>query len=338
MKKAVLFGDRKAGVVDVSDPQPKEDWGVVKVHVAPMCTEFKAFVAGHKGESLGHEAAGEVVAVAQPGRVKVGDRVVVQPLYACGKCELCIAGEYIHCERNYDFDQFAGSPQGKATMAQFLLKPDWLLSSIPEAVSYERASLACCALGPSFGAFQTMGVSAFDTVLITGAGPVGLGGVVNARFRGARVVVVESVPFRVDRAKQLGAVCVVDPTSPGALQEITELTHGKGVDCALDCSGTVEAERLCIDATRRKGKVVFVGESTRDLPIRVGPDLLRKGLTVIGNWHYNLADFPRIMQVIQESPVIDLLVSHVMPMSKIQEALELSAAHQTAKVILKPWE
>lgn len=338
MKKAVLLGDRKAGLVDVPDPQPKEDWVVVKVHVAPMCTEYKAFVAGHKAESLGHEAAGEVVAVAQPGRVKIGDRVVVQPQYACGKCELCIAGEYIHCERNYDFDQFTGSPDGKATMAQFLLKPDWLLSLIPEAVSYERASLACCALGPSFGAFQTMGVSSYDTVLITGAGPVGLGGVVNARFRGARVVVVESVPFRVERARQLGAACVVDPTSPDALQEITELTHGKGVDCALDCSGTVEAERLCIDGTRRKGKVAFVGESTRDLPIRVGPDLLRKGLTIIGNWHYNLADYPIIMQVILESPLMDLLISHVMPMSKIQEALELSASHQTAKVILKPWE
>jgi threonine dehydrogenase-like Zn-dependent dehydrogenase len=338
MKKAVLLGDRQAGLVDVPDPQPKEDWVVVKVHAAPMCTEYKSFVAGHKADFLGHEAAGEVAAVAQPGRVKVGDRVVVMPQYPCGKCALCVAGDYIHCEHNADFARFTGSPEGSATMAQYLLKPSWLLPAIPDGVSYERASLACCALGPSFGAFQSMGLSAFDTVLITGAGPVGLGAVVNARFRGARVLVVESVPWRVERARQMGAACVIDPGDPDALAQIRDLTDGRGVDCALDCSGTVQAERLCIDAARRKGRVAFVGESTDDLPIRVGPDLLRKGLTIIGSWHYNLRYFPAIMQVIQESPLIDRLIRHVLPMSRIQEAFELSASHETAKVILKPWE
>src|ERR1051326_1036994 len=98
MKKAVILGDRKPGRVEVPDPQPKEDWAVVKVHVAPMCTEYKSFVSGQKVEQLGHEAAGEVVAVAQPGRVRLGDRVVVMPVYPCGKCPLCISGDYIHCE------------------------------------------------------------------------------------------------------------------------------------------------------------------------------------------------------------------------------------------------
>ncbi|MBI3923375.1 MAG: zinc-binding dehydrogenase [Armatimonadetes bacterium] len=338
MRKAVISGERKAGLVDVPDPQPVQNWVVVKVHAAPVCTEYKAFLEGQKSDFLGHEAAGEVVAVAQPSRVKMGDRVVVQPLYPCGKCELCVAGEYIHCENGYDFDRFTGSPEGKATMAQYLLKPDWMLSPIPEAVSYERASLACCALGPSFGAFNTMGVSAFDTVLIAGAGPVGLGAVINARFRGARVIVAESVPYRVEKAKELDAEAVIDPNDSGAVEKIRELTKGKGVDCALDCAGNVPAERLCIDAACRKGKVAFVGECHAELPIRVGPDLLRKGLTVLGNWHYNLADFPLIMQVIQRLPLVGKLISHIMPLGRIQEALELSASHQTAKVILKPWE
>jgi threonine dehydrogenase-like Zn-dependent dehydrogenase len=110
------------------------------------------------------------------------------------------------------------------------------------------------------------------------------------------------------------------------------------VDCALDCSGVVQAQRLGIDATHRKGQMAFVGESTDELPIRVGPDMLRKGLTLVGSWHYNLSDFPAIMQIIQESPLIDRLLSHVLPLSRIQEAFELSASHQAAKIILKPWE
>jgi threonine dehydrogenase-like Zn-dependent dehydrogenase len=337
MKKAVLFGDRKAGLVEVPDPQPKEDWAVVKVHAAPMCAEYKSFAAGDKADFLGHEAAGEVVAIAQPGRVKLGDRVVVMPQYPCGKCPLCVAGDYIHCERCYDFAAFTGSPEGSATYAQYLLKPAWLLPAIPDDVSYEKGSLACCGLGPSFGAFQAMGVSAFDTVLITGAGPVGLGAVVNARFRGARVIVAESVPWRVQRALDMGAVAVLDPRDD-PLQRILDLTGGLGVDCALDCAGNPAAERLCIDAARRKGKVAFVGESGSDLAIRISPDMIRKGLTLIGSWHYNLRDFTGIMKVIRESPIIDLLISHVLPMSRIQDAFELSASNETAKVILKPWE
>ena len=338
MKRAVLLGDRKAGIVEAPDPQPKDDWVLVQVHAAPMCTEYKRFAAGDKAGFLGHEAAGEVIAVAQPGQVGVGDRVVVMPQFPCGRCQLCIAGDYIHCEHNLDFAGIHGSPEGSATMAQYLLKPGWLLPKIPDGVGYERASLACCALGASFGACQAMGLGASDTVLVTGAGPVGLGAIVNARFRGARVIVVESAPWRVERARQLGAADVLDPGQAGIVEAIRDLTEGKGVDYALDCSGTVQAERLCLDATRRKGQVGFVGECSEDLAIRVSPDLIRKGLRLIGSWHYNLADFPSVMRVIRESPLIDRLISHVLPMSRIQEGLELLAARQAAKVILKPWE
>ncbi|MGQ9632235.1 MAG: zinc-dependent alcohol dehydrogenase [bacterium] len=338
MKKAVLLGDRRAALVEVPDPKPKEDWALVRVHAAPMCTEYKRFVAGQKADFLGHEAAGEVVAVDQPCRVEVGDRVVVMPLYPCGKCSLCVSGDYIHCENNYDFAQFTGSPEGSATMAQYLLKPSWLLPKIPDGVSYEHASLACCALGPSFGAFDLMGVDAFDTVLIAGAGPVGLGAVVNARFRGARVIVVEPEPWRAKRAVELGAEIALDPNRGNVVGQVRELTDGKGVDKAIDCAGAVEAQRLCIDAARRKGKVAFVGECTDDLKIKVSPDMIRKGLTLYGSWHYNLSLFSDVMKVIQRSPAIDRLISHVLPMSRIQEAMELSASHKSAKIILKPWE
>lgn len=338
MKQAAILGERNAALIDVSDPRPKDNWVLVKVHAAPMCAEYKGFVAGRPSSYLGHEAAGEVVAVAQPGRVRVGDRVVVMPQYPCGTCALCVTGEYIHCEQTVDFTAFTGAPEGRATMAQYLLKPDWLLPRIPEGVSYEHAALACCALGPSFGALEGMGVSAFDTVLITGAGPVGLGAVVNARFRGARVIVVESVAWRAARARAMGAAAVLDPRDETALPQIRALTDGRGVDATLDCSGNVAAQRLGIDATRRKGQVTFIGECSEPLTLRASPDLIRKGLTLRGSWHYNLTHFPRIMHVIQESPLIPLLLSHVLPMSRIQEAFELSASHETAKVVLKPWE
>ena len=70
--------------------------------------------------------------------------------------------------------------------------------------------------------------------------------------------------------------------------------------------------------------MAFVGECSQDLPIKVSPDLIRKGLLVSGNWLYNMQDYEGVMQVIAESPLIDKLISHVMPMSKIQEGFRSS--------------
>jgi L-iditol 2-dehydrogenase len=336
MKQAAITGTRRATLVDRPDPMPHDDWVVVKVHAAPMCTEYKRFVTGEPTDSLGHEAAGEVVAIARPGRLKVGDRVAVMPLYGCGCCNLCVSGDYIHCQDVLQGNAFAPGGPGHATYAQYIVKPDWLLPRIPDAVSYDRASLACCGLGASFGAMQLMGVNAFSTILITGAGPVGLGAVVNARFRGATVIVVESAPYRADLARRMGATAL-DPTDPTTLDTIRQMTGGIGPDCAIDCSGTVQAQRLCIDATRRKGRVAFVGECQDPLALTISPDMIRKGLTLVGSWHYNLADFSKLMQVIERSPLLDLLVTHRFAMSDIQAAFECSASRQSGKIILNPW-
>ncbi len=336
MKKAVITGESQAELIDVPTPEPVGDWALVKVKAIPMCTEYKAFLAGDPVAHMGHEAAGEVVQVAQPGLVEVGDRVVVMPFYPCGECALCISGDYIHCQQGYYYEAYAGTPEGQATYAEYLLKPARLLPRIPDGVSYELGSLAVCGLGPTFGALDRMDVDAFDTVLITGLGPVGLGGVINAKFRGATVIAVDSVPYRAQKARAMGADLVIDPTDADALDQAMDYTGGRGVDAAIDCAGVIAAQRFCIDAVRRRGQVTFVGECYEELPIKVSPDMIRKGITLHGSWHYNLNLFPKIMHVIQHSPVVEQLISHTFPFQSVQEALELSATHETAKIILKP--
>ncbi len=339
MQKVVITGPRQAAVTTVPDPRAKDDWALVKVHVAPMCTEYKAFLDGKEALHLGHEAAGEVVEVGAGSSVKVGDRVVAMPLSGCGRCPLCLSGDYIYCENAPSYSKLHGSAEGSATMGQYILKQSFLLCPIPDDVSYEQAGLACCSLGPSYGAYQRMSVSAADTVLVTGLGPVGLGAVANARFRGCRVIAVDSQPFRAQRAREMGANAVLDPADDSIVPRIKEITGGRGADKSLDCSGVPEAQRLCIDATRRRGQVAFVGECyNRKLEITVSPDMIRKGLTLQGSWHYNLADYPGVLDVIRRSPLADKLVSHEFPMSRVQEAMELSASQNCAKILLKPWE
>jgi L-iditol 2-dehydrogenase len=340
MKQVVITGNRQYAIVDRPEPKARGEFVVVKVHATPLCTEYKAYRdnQGRLIEFLGHEAAGEVVEVAQPGRVKVGDRVAVMPLAGCGRCPLCLAGDYIHCQHSPDILKATGNAAGVSTYAQYLVAQDWLLVPIPDGVSYDHGGMACCGLGPTFGAMQRMNVNAFDTVLVTGLGPVGLGAVIGAVYRGARVIGVEGYPYRSALAKALGAEAVIDPADAQALAKIRDLTGGAGADKAIDCSGSPAAQRLMLDAARRRGQVAFVGEAG-DLTLRVSDDTIRKGLTLHGVWHYNLADTSKIMQVIRESSaLLDRFITHTLPMDRVRDAWELQLAGKCGKIVLHPWE
>lgn len=337
MKVAAMFGDEKGGVVDKPDPKAGGDVAVVKIRAVPMCTEYKGFKGGGTGESFGHEAAGEVVEVAQPGRVKVGDRVVVQPQNACGKCNMCVTGEHIHCTGGRNIREMVGEYVAGATYAQYMHKMEDMLFPIPDDVSFEHGGMACCGLGPTFGAMEQMEVDALDTVMVTGLGPVGLGGIINASYRGARVFGVESHPYRAELARKLGAEVVFDPNDEDILDQIRDLTNEIGIDKAVDCSGASGAHRLMVDAARRKGQVAFVGEGG-EFPLAASRDMIRKGLVLRGNWHYNLGFFPKLMKVIQESTEkIDTYITHRFAMSQVQDAWELQATGECGKVILDPW-
>jgi len=334
MLVAAITGKRQATFVEKPTPRATGDLVVVQIRATPMCTEYKAYADGRPTDALGHEAAGEVVEVAQPCRVKRGDRVVVMPQYACGRCALCLAGDYIHCEHGRNIPAEIGQPVGTATYAPYVIKPDWLLLPLPDDMSYLHGSMACCGLGATFGAMQALQVDAFDTVLLTGMGPVGLGGVINATARGARVIAVEGHPYRQRLARELGAEVVLDPADDAILPTIMGLTQGIGVDKAVECSGTAPAQRLLINAARRRGHVAFVGEAGA-LEIDVSRDMIRKGLTLRGSWHWNMADTPRILQVIRASGAkLDRFITHTLPLQRVGDAWDLQLTGACGKVVL----
>lgn len=338
MKIATITGVRRAELAERPEAHAQDDFVLVKVLVAPMCTEYKLFRQGQLSDHLGHEAAGEVLAVDAASMVRVGDRVVVMPISACGRCALCRSGDYIHCQQTIDVERRTANHSATATYAQMLVKQDWMLLPLPDDISLEHGSMACCGLGPTFGAMQRMQVDAFDTVLITGMGPVGLGGVINGVQRGARVIAVESHPYRQQLAADLGAVAVIDPADDALSARILGLTGGRGADKAIDCTGVAQAQRLLIDSVRRRGQVAFVGEGGA-LEIQVSQEMIRKGLTLHGSWHWNLVDAARMIHLIRQTrSQIDKLITHSFQLSQVQDAFELQLTGNCGKVLLKPWE
>ncbi len=318
-------------------PFAKGAFAVVRLEVVPMCTEFKGYKEGWQTDCLGHEAAGTVVEVDGLREVAVGDRVVVMPQYPCGRCRLCLSGEYVYCENSLDPHLATGNSCGSATYAQYMIKQDRLLAKVPEGLSMDLASMANCGIGPSFGGARRIGLSGEDTVLITGLGPVGLGAVIVSKWFGARVIAVDTNEYRKSLAAELGADIVLDSAQPDLAKKIRDLTRGHGADKALECSGSPIAQCLAVDALRRLGSLAFVGEAG-ELSLHVSNDLIRKGLTLHGSWYYNLADVPLVYRLIEErSEAVARMITHRFPMSHVEQAWQLQLTGNCGKVLLDPW-
>jgi L-iditol 2-dehydrogenase len=336
VKAVAITGERECELVDRPDPTIKVNYVRVKIHSAAMCTEFHVYREGRVTDRLGHEAAGEVVEIAQPGRVKVGDRVIVMPGSGCGKCGPCLSGEQIHCEHPIDAATVCGSTTWRSTYAQYCIQQDWLLVPIPDDMSYDHASMACCGLGPSFNALHRMNVNAFDTVLVSGLGPVGLGAVVNARFRGARVIGLEANPWRAQLARSMGVEAVVDPGAEDALDQVKALTGGLGAEKSVEASSAEQAPAFLVKATRRRGQLASVGWGG---PVNAR-DLVGKGLTMHGAWHWNhLRDADAMLATILGSAdMLEKYITHRFPLSRVKEAWELQLTGECGKIVLHPWE
>lgn len=336
MKRFIISGYKQIEIQEVRAPQViPAGWALVKMIAIPLCTEYKGWLEGKP--SPGHEGAGEVIKInGENLNVRIGDRVALMPGTPCGVCEVCLSGDYIHCENWLDYEKITGQPFD--THVQFMLKPAWLLAKIPDGVSVELGSMACCGLGPTIGALERMNAGAHHTILITGGGPVGLGGVVNAKFRGCKVILVVGSSYRQKLGRDLGADFVIDRHDTDIEKKIRDYTQGFGVDSCLECAGTVDAQMLCVKSTRRLGNIALIGECSESMPLEASRHLIQTGINLFGQWHFNLNILPKIMQVIKESTVVSKLITHTFPMSKVNDALELDSNRKTGKIIIRAWE
>lgn len=328
--KSLVIHDKKVWVEDRPDPVPEREWVVVKIEATPICGSDKnAYFSSTPVRTSGHEGTGVVVETAGSSRLKVGDRVILNPLSGCGVCDLCRTGNYIYCTNKPPFDTH---------FAQYVKVQDFVCSPLPDDISYEIGSLACCALSPAFNSIKRLNIKAFDTVLIMGLGPVGMGAVTISKFLGAHVIAVDSVPFRKKFALDLGADVVLDAFDENLVEQIKEAAKGVPLRKAIDTSGNGKAERTCIDAMEPGGMVAFIGENHGEIAISPSKDFIRKGLTLLGAWHYNLNDHSEMLSILRRSPVVSRLITDVYGFSQVQEAFDKFVSGETCKVILKPWE
>lgn len=192
-------------------------------------------------------------------------------------------------------------------------------------------------IGTPYRAIRRLGVKAGDTVLITGAGPIGAAAAVISKFRNARVIVVDVNDYRLEQAKTNGADHVFNPTRDDVLDRVREITGGRGADAAIECSGNEAAQVQCLDAARACGSVAFLGIKNETVPVNMTQHFVLKELTLIGSWACTVPEHFEIVELIQRGMPIDGTITHRFSMDDAPEALNTFFDGEGVKIAIHPW-
>jgi NDMA-dependent alcohol dehydrogenase len=363
VRAAVLYGTNepfRVEDVDLDEPGPGEV--CVRLHASGVCRSDWATATGEIPSPLpavlGHEGAGLVEAVG-PGveSVRPGDRVVLSWLPFCGRCFYCLQARPSLCEAAMEF-LLAGtlldgavrlSRNGErihhysflSTFAERTIVPEKSCVPIRADVPLEVAALVGCAVMTGIGAVVNRAqVRAGSTVLVFGAGGVGLSVVQGARIVGAaNVVAVDPVESKRSLAAELGATHTLDPGSDDPLEVVRELTHGRGADYAFEAAGRPALVRQAFDALRRGGTLVCIGIGGADTEVHLpGPRLVREEKVVTGSLYGSCRphlDIPLVLDLYAEGRLaLDRLVSKTYALDEINTAFEDLQSGEVARGVI----
>ena len=338
-------GDFELREYPVPDPEP----GAVLIRLtrAGVCGsdlhiwrgEMKdVYGALPKDLTFGHEMCGRVarlgagVSVDSAGQpLREGDRVAFLYFFPCGRCPVCLRDEMGSCPRKGRANRVAGTPPyfNNAYGDYYYLRPGGFLFRVPDEVSDDVVTPANCALAQVIYGLTRAGVRLGDTVVVQGAGGLGLNAVAVARDMGAdRVIVVDRVAARLELARAFGADHTLDlsdlTTAEQRIQAVMDLTAGFGADVVADFVGYPEVVPEGLRMLRGGGCYLEIGSIAPGNVFSYDATALVRGNTrLVGASNYspwalaqalaflrrNLARFP-----------FARLVSHVYPLERINDA------------------
>lgn len=274
-----------AALIKIPVPSPDADEVLVKISACAICgTDVHRYQwQGMKNDPrardafprvLGHEFCGEVIALGSKVEgIELGQRVTSETHVPCGKCFLCKSGNGHNCQNLHGFKN--------GVFSEYAVIPSKTLIKIPDSISDDVAAT----LEPFSVAVHAMEYSNVfgDTVLITGAGPIGLYTILLAKAAGAsRIYVTDISAYRRNHAVKAGADVVLDPEVEDIAHYIRSETDGLGVGTVFETSGSRSAFASAFDAVRKCGTMVVVGLPSEPLTIDITKYFVYKSLHIHG--------------------------------------------------------
>ena len=285
---------------------------------------------------LGRDVAGDVVTVgANVSEFKAGDRVVglVHPENPNSVNTIRGLGNLSTGVDLPGHTMFGG-------YAQYVARPQSYWIKISAALSYDQAAAAMWACSTAHHIVAgRLRVRMNDNVLITGAsGGMGTATMQLVKLAGGTVIATTRSVAKKEALQQVGATYVVDTGAPGAVHTIRELTHGEGVDGAVEYTGATELMRVCIDSIRFGGTFCPVGGEMTEIPLRV-VDLISRELNVHGVRASTRNDQRVVVELLEAGRIV-MPIYAVLPLSQVGEAHRLieTSADLVGRIILHPWD
>jgi (R,R)-butanediol dehydrogenase/meso-butanediol dehydrogenase/diacetyl reductase len=320
MRAAFYEGARRFSTGRIPMPARGPDEALLRVRRVGICGTDLHIFQGHLDHRvprrgiIGHEIFAEVVEAPREGGFSAGDRVVVEPVTFCGRCRACLMGATFLC---YGLKVLGVDLPGG--MQEYWAVPTARLLHVPPTLGDDHAALIE-PLAIATHDVRRAQIQAGDAVLVFGGGPIGTLIALVARHRGARVVVSELNPFRLELLKGFG----LETIGPGAdvARFVDAWTDGTGVDVAFEVTGHPVAVRAVTDVVRVWGTVSIVAIHAEPMPVNLYR-MFERELTMHGSRLYAREDWEEAIRLVDSGAVpVAPLVSRRLPLEALQQGME----------------
>jgi len=326
--------------LEISGPTGREV--LVKVHAVALCTlEQRIFKGDIKMPYPcigGHEVSGEIAELGPSVNRKlwkVGDRVAVRMLYACGECHQCRSGHTNACEHAQKKPVREGMLPGPGGLCDYVIVESSSLFPVADTISYEEASLTeplACVVHSIYRAQ----ISLADTVVVIGGGIMGQFHVMLARMRGARVIMSEPHAGRRALAEEYGAFHTIDPSKENPEDTVKQLTDGRGADIVFNTTPVAEVIPQALGMLAKNGKMIQYSSMHPDIPTSFSPQNLHNGeMMIVGSISPCVEDFYTANRLISYG-IVDCrkLISDTFTFREAKAAFEKACSSNNFRIII----
>jgi threonine dehydrogenase-like Zn-dependent dehydrogenase len=343
MHGVVFLGNRKLELREFPDPVPSFGEVVIAIKASGMCgSDLHPYRAsGNAAASLGlgggggpviggHEPCGIVAAVGpgvDPALAPIGQRVMNHHYKGCGRCKHCRVGWSQLCRQGF----VVYGMTGHGAHAPYMKVPASTLVPLPDSLSFEEGAAISCGTGTAYGALKRLDASGRDTLAVFGQGPVGLSATMLGTAMGARVIAIDIAAERLKLATDFGADAVINAKETDPIAALRDLTHGEGVETAMDCTGNADARLAAVRSAATWGRVCFVGEGNTTT-FDVSQDLIRRQLTIHASWTFSAVGQEECARFIADRKIpLPRLLTHRFKLGQADEAYRLFDTQTTGK-------